>query len=100
RLLQEYAKLPRPTADELLDTLLGDISTPTSSPLTRKENAVTLTSALHTEAAGSQPTPPLTDAQLDGIACVRCGATNPPMVPTGHGPRGQMFACSPACPTP
>lgn len=35
----------------------------------------------------------LTDAQLDGLACVVCGSFDRPMVPVGVGPRGQLFAC-------
>jgi hypothetical protein len=35
----------------------------------------------------------LTDAQLDGLACVVCGSFDRPMVPVGNGPRGQLFAC-------
>ncbi|MET8334329.1 hypothetical protein [Streptosporangium canum] len=82
RLLQEYAKLPHPTADELLDALLD----------------------------GSQHTPPrqlnpstLTPQQQEGWACVRCGRTQTldiAMQPVGmfHGRR--LFACSPTCSTP
>ncbi|MEV7007556.1 hypothetical protein [Streptosporangium sp. NPDC051022] len=36
----------------------------------------------------------LSDAQLDGIACVRCGDTGAPMVPAGHAERGQLFECT------
>jgi hypothetical protein len=39
----------------------------------------------------------LTDAQVDGHACVLCGATPDAMVPAGWGPAGQMFACANAC---
>lgn len=35
----------------------------------------------------------LTDAQLDGHACVVCGRFDGPMVPVADGPRGQLFAC-------
>ncbi|MGB3375049.1 MAG: hypothetical protein WBA87_07920 [Microbacterium sp.] len=35
----------------------------------------------------------LTAVQLDGIACVVCGAERAPQVPAGHGPRGQLFRC-------
>lgn len=35
----------------------------------------------------------LTDAQLDGIACVVCNDEHAPMVPVSIGPRGQLFAC-------
>ncbi len=46
----------------------------------------------------------LTDDQLDGVACVRCGGTGAPMVPAGFGERGQVFECThhddtPTCPT-
>ncbi|MFD8558219.1 hypothetical protein ACFV1N_13140 [Streptosporangium canum] len=43
---------------------------------------------------------PTTRDQLDGVACIRCGRTDTPMVPAGSGPRGQLFTCSPTCPTP
>ncbi|MEV6980009.1 hypothetical protein AB0M95_01915 [Sphaerisporangium sp. NPDC051017] len=36
----------------------------------------------------------LNDDQLDGVACIRCGATDTTMVPAGHGERGQLFECS------
>ena len=44
----------------------------------------------------------LTDDQLEGLACVRCGRqldepSSPPSVPIGTGARGQVFACSPSC---
>ncbi|OUC96058.1 hypothetical protein [Streptosporangium minutum] len=35
-----------------------------------------------------------TDDQLDGIACIRCSATDAPMIPAGSGERGQLFECS------
>ncbi|MDV7089474.1 hypothetical protein [Rhodococcus opacus] len=37
-----------------------------------------------------------TDAQLDGWACIKCGAdlhTMPKSYFIGYGPRGQLFAC-------
>ncbi|MFD8562472.1 DUF6907 domain-containing protein [Streptosporangium canum] len=36
----------------------------------------------------------LTADQLDGIACIRCSATDSPMIPAGTGERGQLFECS------
>ncbi|MFD8564827.1 DUF6907 domain-containing protein [Streptosporangium canum] len=47
----------------------------------------------------------LTGDQLDGIACIRCHATDAPMVPAGVGERGQLFECTdhtapPAAPEP
>ncbi len=37
----------------------------------------------------------LSRAQVDGLACVECGATEAPMVPAGTLPGwGQVFACS------
>ncbi|OPC83057.1 hypothetical protein B4N89_20825 [Embleya scabrispora] len=43
----------------------------------------------------------LTEAQLDGLACVLCGVAYPRVsTPVGIIPgRGQVFACDPACPT-
>lgn len=38
----------------------------------------------------------VTDAQLDGWACIKCGIdlrTVPESVPAGFGPRGQLFVC-------
>jgi hypothetical protein len=46
--------------------------------------------------------PAPTDAQLEGWDCIRCGADfgggMSASVPVGAGPRGQLFACTPACP--
>ena len=40
----------------------------------------------------------LSDAQLDGHACIRCGRLLPPTAaPIAFGPRGQLFACAPRC---
>ncbi|ACZ84826.1 DUF6907 domain-containing protein [Streptosporangium roseum] len=36
----------------------------------------------------------LTGDQLDGVACIRCSATDAPMVPAGTGERGQLFECA------
>ncbi|MEU3168940.1 hypothetical protein [Streptosporangium sp. NPDC006930] len=36
----------------------------------------------------------LTEAQLDGVACIRCASTTTPMVPAGIGERGQLFNCT------
>lgn len=36
----------------------------------------------------------LTPDQLDGIACIRCSATDAPMIPAGTGEYGQLFECS------
>ncbi|WP_344819393.1 hypothetical protein [Microbacterium soli] len=36
----------------------------------------------------------LTDKQLDGLACIRCGNHALPMIPAGFGPRGQLFKCA------
>lgn len=35
--------------------------------------------------------------QLDGLACVFCGAPDREMVPCGWGPKGQLFRCDPPC---
>ena len=35
-----------------------------------------------------------TDRQLDGFACVSCGAEPDLMMPVGFGPRGQVFECA------
>lgn len=32
------------------------------------------------------------ERRLDGRACVVCGREGGPMIPVGHGPRGQLFA--------
>lgn len=36
----------------------------------------------------------LTADQLDGIACIRCAATDAPMTPAGTGEHGQLFECT------
>lgn len=38
----------------------------------------------------------MTDRQLDGYACVVCGAEPSRMVPVGFGTRGQLFECADA----
>lgn len=35
----------------------------------------------------------LDDLQLNGFACVSCGVEASVLVPVGHGPCGQLFAC-------
>ncbi len=36
----------------------------------------------------------LTDRQIDGYACIRCGDEPIRMIPVGFGPRGQLFECA------
>lgn len=42
----------------------------------------------------------LNDRQLDGWACILCGAEPDRMVPAGYGSRGQLFACADSCADP
>ncbi|WP_030919031.1 hypothetical protein [Streptosporangium amethystogenes] len=42
----------------------------------------------------AEDTAPLSGDQLDGLACIRCGAVDAPMVPAGMGEHGQLFACT------
>jgi hypothetical protein len=39
----------------------------------------------------------LTDAQLDGRACIKCGATSGPMIPVMEFESIQLFRCQCEC---
>lgn len=41
--------------------------------------------------------PDLSEAQIDGRACIRCGAENGPMVPAGYLESVQVFECERTC---
>lgn len=42
----------------------------------------------------------LTEDQRDGLACIRCGAEDTAMVPSGLLDGGQVFQCSTECAAP